>query len=114
MALMIDLCPLIFIVPKTPFQYECTRDYDCPTDQACISRACVNPCTIEKCARNALCHVENHTPNCRCPQGQIGDPRVECKFPEPRKTSFISPLYIIITIQNLHKAEKVYESISRV
>lgn len=73
-------------VPKQAIQYECTTDYDCPSDQACIQRSCSSPCTLEKCARNALCHVQNHNPICRCPQGQTGDPRVECRFPEPRKT----------------------------
>lgn len=79
-----------FVVPKQAIRYECTRDYDCATDQACVQRACVNPCATENCASSALCHVQNHSPICRCPQGQVGDPRVECRFPEPRKPPFSS------------------------
>jgi hypothetical protein len=62
----------------------CKSDNDCPLDKACVDRQCINPCLIgQPCAPNADCFVLQHRPQCRCPQGLEGDPRVYCRPPEP-------------------------------
>lgn len=50
---------------------ECYADYECPNDRACLNKHCVNPCAISNkdiCASNAICFVNNHQANCKCPE----------------------------------------------
>lgn len=68
-------------MPKTPTQYpaECSRNEDCPIDEACQSEKCINPCLLDNsCGKGALCHGENHIAICRCPLGYNGNPRQGC------------------------------------
>lgn len=47
---------------------ECTANYDCPGDRACINNHCINPCEADSpCASNAICFVRNHAASCKCP-----------------------------------------------
>lgn len=76
---------LIFIAvhvpPFTP--PECYTDNDCAKDRSCVNQICMNPCLMgNPCSRGAFCHVQDHTPICRCPAGYEGNPRIECR---PRK-----------------------------
>ncbi len=60
----------------------CKSNDECPLDKACISRQCVNPCAYDHpCAPNAECFVLTHRPQCRCPQGLVGDPHSYCQRP---------------------------------
>ena len=61
----------------------CTKDSDCPSQTACVSEQCVNPCSLsEPCGLNALCSVLDTLPvrtmTCVCIQGYEGDASVEC------------------------------------
>ena len=57
----------------------CRTDPECPTDRACRNKDCINPCIYENpCAPNAECLVSQHQPQCRCPIGYTGNPRVAC------------------------------------
>ena len=82
MSLLVCNC----IVRVTQPEYGCEVNSDCRADQACVNKACVDPCGYEPCSKTAICHVEYHNAVCRCPIGQIGDARVECRYPS-RKTS---------------------------
>lgn len=62
---------------------ECTINADCPTQLACINEKCGDPCA-GACGQNTECRVINHTPNCVCLQGYVGDAFVACR-PAPRK-----------------------------
>lgn len=59
----------------------CDNDNDCPDYEACKENICVNPCLKPKaaCALNARCSVANHTVQCTCPPGQLGDAHVDCR-----------------------------------
>lgn len=64
---------------------ECITNSECPTDQACVSHKCVNPC-VGVCGRHATCRVVLHAPICSCDASYIGDPYslcqpVSCKIP---------------------------------
>lgn len=52
---------------------ECVISAECPSNKACINEKCRDPCP-GSCGVNALCTVNDHTPNCYCPSGYIGDP----------------------------------------
>ena len=56
---------------------ECVINSDCPSDKACISRKCQDPCP-GLCGQNAYCRVRNHIPICVCNQGYEGDPFSRC------------------------------------
>lgn len=56
---------------------ECVVNTDCPSDQACISEKCRNPC-VGSCGQNADCRVQNHIPVCLCQAGYSGDPFTLC------------------------------------
>ncbi|KAG8227100.1 hypothetical protein J437_LFUL007437 [Ladona fulva] len=72
-------CTNIPKIPDLPPAPECLHDDECPTQRACINQACINPCTVgDPCARTAFCHVENHKPVCRCPDGYRGNPQLNC------------------------------------
>lgn len=69
---------------------ECTTNSECPLNQACLNQKCNDPCP-GVCGNNALCHVANHSPYCRCPDRYSGNPFVSCQpileSPEPRPPS---------------------------
>lgn len=66
-------------IPIVPNQPECYANDECSEDRQCVNSKCVNPCvSSEVCGINALCHVDNHNPVCRCPVGHLGDPKFEC------------------------------------
>jgi hypothetical protein len=56
---------------------ECVINSDCPSDLACTSRKCQDPCP-GLCGVNAYCRVRNHIPICVCNQGFNGDPFTQC------------------------------------
>ena len=58
---------------------ECTINSDCPTELACITRHCQDPCP-GLCGINAKCRVRNHIPICICNPGYVGDPFSQCRF----------------------------------
>lgn len=58
---------------------ECVLNSDCPRDKACLRSKCVNPCSLEACAQNAICEVVSHVPMCRCPPGFEGNALVQCQ-----------------------------------
>lgn len=62
---------------------ECITNDDCPFHLSCHNQRCVSACLLENtCGRGSFCHVQNHEPVCRCPEGYQGNPLVECR---PRK-----------------------------
>ncbi|XP_047739045.1 uncharacterized protein LOC108675679 isoform X3 [Hyalella azteca] len=61
---------------------ECSSNDDCPDTQSCINELCVNPCVHDPCARNAFCIVRDHVPQCTCPPGYTGDPKIACSLLE--------------------------------
>lgn len=56
---------------------ECVVNTDCPSNSACISEKCRDPCP-GSCGFNAECRVQNHLPICSCQQGYTGDPFTHC------------------------------------
>lgn len=59
---------------------ECRYNGDCPQDKECHAHRCINPCYSKtNCGTNAVCLVRNHIAVCKCEQGFIGSPYVECK-----------------------------------
>lgn len=65
---------------------ECTVNPECPSNLACITQKCRDPCP-GSCGTNARCNVINHTPICSCIEGYTGDPFSYCnpKPPPPPK-----------------------------
>ena len=56
---------------------ECIFDPDCPTDKACQTQNCIDPCP-GLCGENAYCRVRNHVPICVCNERHVGDPFSRC------------------------------------
>lgn len=62
---------------------ECVLSTECPTEKACVSQRCQDPCP-GTCGINAECRVHNHSPLCQCRRGFTGDPFTRC-YTLPRK-----------------------------
>lgn len=62
---------------------ECVVNSECQANRACVSRRCVNPCTLA-CGVDAECRVINHNPVCSCPAQYTGDSLSIC-FPAPKR-----------------------------
>lgn len=58
---------------------ECISNGECPINQACINKKCLDPC-VGACGSMAQCNVINHTPNCACLPGHVGDPFTQCRL----------------------------------
>ena len=56
---------------------ECLVSAECNPRQACINQKCSDPC-LGLCGIDAECRAINHSPICRCLEGQTGDPFVRC------------------------------------
>lgn len=69
---------------------ECVINPDCPSDKACVSLKCSDPCR-GACGVNAFCQVVNHFPVCYCPADHTGDALVACTV--PRKDPYPMPSY---------------------
>lgn len=65
---------------------ECLMNSDCPSNQACLSSHCRDPCP-GVCGNNAQCSVVNHIPVCVCIQGYVGDPFQSCR-PKPAEGKY--------------------------
>lgn len=75
----------VSLLPFTP--PECYMDTDCTKDRSCVNQICVNPCLVgNPCSSGAFCHVQDHSPICRCPVDYEGNPRFECR---PRKLQLL-------------------------
>ena len=62
-----------------PVDIGCTSDSMCPPSQACINRACVNPCRSKNpCSSLAICTTLNHQAQCSCRSGFTGDAYQQC------------------------------------
>lgn len=61
-----------------PCRPECMSDSECPSNKACISFKCSDPCN-GVCGLNAICTVVQHRPVCSCPPSRVGDPFVSCE-----------------------------------
>ena len=73
-----------------PIEIGCYADSECPPNQACRNRKCVNPCRESNpCSSLAICSVSQHRPQCSCPQGMTGDPYLECRPSKRRSYSSI-------------------------
>lgn len=64
---------------------ECTQDAECPSQLACISSHCQNPCTVANvCSRDQECRVLDTLPlrtvMCQCPPDTIADSNGHCKL----------------------------------
>lgn len=63
----------------------CTKDADCPSQQACFSGECKNAChETLPCGEHAHCTVVDSLPLrtivCQCDDGFIGDAKVACRL----------------------------------
>lgn len=56
---------------------ECVISAECPSDKACVSQKCINPC-VGQCGQNSKCLVINHSPICTCLEQFTGDPFSRC------------------------------------
>lgn len=70
--------------PATVASPECEKDYQCPSQEACINNKCRNPCIeLSPCTPSSMCSVSDTTPVrtmvCTCPEGWISDNDGECK-----------------------------------
>lgn len=66
----------------------CQSNSDCPSDRQCINSQCISPCIYDNpCSTRAECRVNNHIAMCKCPEGMIGNPYIECRtLPGPECT----------------------------
>ena len=58
----------------------CTSNSECPSIHGCVNNMCIDPCLKnDPCGRSAECVQRDHKAQCRCPEGMVGDPEIECK-----------------------------------
>lgn len=68
---------------------ECVINQECTSSKACIREKCQDPC-LGACGLGAQCTVRDHTANCVCFAGYIGDPFSYCQqAPVIRKNLFV-------------------------
>lgn len=62
------------------YQPICQYNEDCPPTKLCdrLNRRCINPCLVDSCGLNAECTPFNHGIECRCLDGFVGNPYIEC------------------------------------
>ena len=62
---------------------DCESDADCPSSELCKKFYCEDPCLKENpCPSSAVCVTVGHRPQCQCPPGTSGNPKVSCKVLE--------------------------------
>lgn len=60
-------------------KFECLKDNDCQSEEACVNNKCKNSCSIPRaCGKNADCYTRNHIGYCSCSPGFTGDPVLGC------------------------------------
>lgn len=64
--------------PQAGCRPECVINSDCPTDKACMNKRCETPCQPYTCGVNSECRVVDHTANCFCSSGFMGDAFIRC------------------------------------
>ncbi|GLH00239.1 Neurogenic locus Notch protein, partial [Gryllus bimaculatus] len=65
------------------FEIGCRSDSECPPEQACVNRACADPCASTRCGLNAECRADTfHRARCYCLPGHRGDPWTRCDRPQ--------------------------------
>lgn len=69
--------PEYFGNPYEGCRPECVLNSDCPSNRACVSSKCQDPCP-GACGQNAYCQVVNHLPSCTCLSGFTGNPYSFC------------------------------------
>lgn len=65
----------------------CQYNNDCPPDQSCHKRTCVDPCSRAKCGQYATCKAINHFAVCACPHHPEKDPLEDGGCPPPPDSS---------------------------
>lgn len=78
---------------------ECIVNTDCPSNKACISEKCRDPCA-GSCGQNTDCHVQNHIPTCHCQTDYTGDPFTLCSPIEGIQVNFY--LFLFFLWKNLN------------
>lgn len=58
-----------------PIKPGCAEDPECPSEKACFTGVCRDPC---QCGANADCEIVEHHPVCTCKRGYEGDPEIRC------------------------------------
>ncbi|CAH0390731.1 unnamed protein product [Bemisia tabaci] len=65
--------------PQSGCRLECVLNSDCPSNQACISHHCKDPCSLGNvCGVGAVCISKDHVVTCVCQKGYSGDPFIQC------------------------------------
>lgn len=77
--------------PQTGCHPECIINSDCPAGKACLSKRCQNPCQAATCGINAECRVYDHTANCYCQAGFMGDAFIHCLPIPPLRNTTANP-----------------------
>ncbi|KAG7155062.1 Nidogen-like 1, partial [Homarus americanus] len=94
--------PIPFVPPvptPPPIPVGCSSNDECPFDNTCVNKLCLNVCYPGLCGHNADCQTTGHRPECVCPSGTTGNPTVACTSltterpvtPEPPLGVTISP-----------------------
>ncbi|CAL4065694.1 unnamed protein product, partial [Meganyctiphanes norvegica] len=67
-------------IPPTPgpVPVGCESTDDCPFENSCINRLCMDVCYPGFCGDNADCQTVGHRPVCICPPGTTGNPTIKC------------------------------------
>ncbi|XP_037295454.1 uncharacterized protein LOC119189544 isoform X2 [Manduca sexta] len=75
-------CPVDFSGdPHIECKPECVMSSDCPPNEACVNKKCIDPCSFSNvCGINAVCLCNDHTVSCLCPDGYTGDPLTQCIY----------------------------------
>jgi hypothetical protein len=80
--------------PYVECKPECVSNAECPSNLACVSQHCVDPCP-GVCGAFATCLVTNHVANCRCDPGYTGNAFISCQRITTRKYLLKPPSYTI-------------------
>lgn len=86
------ICTCVSLYQGDPYvgcRPECVINSECLPSKACINQKCVDPCSLETCGQNAICHVYAHVPMCSCPESMTGNALVSCRPMDRMLLSFI-------------------------
>ena len=81
-----------FVPTPPPYSISCKANDQCPYDNTCVNKLCLEICHPGLCGENANCRTMGHRPSCNCPPGTSGNPTIKCSAITTDKPTTLGPI----------------------